>query len=57
MIKAELADKGRAFAARLAGQAARLAAARAEARLRARRDDPSRWRRANLLWPLFTRER
>jgi hypothetical protein len=57
MMKAELADKGRAFAARLAAQAARLAAERAEAGLRARRGDPSRWRRANLLWPLFTRER
>jgi hypothetical protein len=57
VIKAEVAEKGRAFAARLAEQAARLAAARAESRLRSRRGDPSRWRRASLLWPLFTKDR
>jgi hypothetical protein len=46
-----------AFAARLAAKAARLAEARGEAGLRARREDPSRWRRAGLLWPLFAKER
>jgi hypothetical protein len=57
VIKADIAEKGRAFAARLAEQATKLAVARAESRLRARRDDPSRWRRAGLLWPLFTKDR
>jgi hypothetical protein len=43
--------------ARLAGKAARLAEAHAETALRTRRDDPSRWRRAGLLWPLFAKDR
>jgi len=40
---------GARFVARLAAQAARLAEARAEARLHGVR----RWRVARLLWPLF----
>jgi hypothetical protein len=43
--------------ARLAARAARLAEARAETALRSRRDDPTRWRRAGLLWPLFAKDR
>jgi hypothetical protein len=42
---------------RLAAKAARIAEAHAEAALRARRDDPARWRRAGLLWPLFAKDR
>jgi hypothetical protein len=56
MIDARIAA-ARAFAARLAGKAATLAEARVETALRARRNDPSRWRRAALLWPLFANER
>ena len=43
--------------ARLTAKAATLARAAAENRLRAARSDPARWRRAALLWPLFTRNR
>jgi hypothetical protein len=57
VIKADIAQKGRAFASRLAEQATRLAVARAESLIRARRGDPTRWRRAGLLWPLFTKDR
>ena len=41
------------LAERLAKQAETLAAAHAEAALLARRRNPSRWRRADLVWPLF----
>lgn len=43
------------MAAKLAGKAALLSQAEAESRHLARRDAPRRWRRAVLLWPLFTR--
>ncbi|BBC71598.1 conserved hypothetical protein [Altererythrobacter sp. B11] len=43
------------FAARIAARARTLAAAHAEAALRARRADPARWRMARLLWPLPAR--
>ena len=56
MIRAK-ATAGAGFAARLAARAAKLTEACEEARLRARRDDPSRWRRAALLWPLFAKDR
>lgn len=56
MIEAKIAAAS-AFAARLADKAAQLAEARGETALRARREDPSRWRRAALLWPLFAKER
>jgi hypothetical protein len=45
------------FTARVAARAAAFAKARAESALRARRGDPSRWRMANLLWPLFLKDR
>lgn len=45
---------GPGMAERLAAKAARLAAAHAEAMLRARRADHGRWRKARLLWPLST---
>ena len=42
--------------ASLAGLVERAAAiARARAATLALRDDPARWRRAGLLWPLFTK--
>ena len=44
------------LAKRLAAKAARLAEAHGESRARARRGDPSRWWRADLVWPLFTKE-
>lgn len=37
----------------LTAKAALLATARIRSRLLARRNDDSRWRRANLVWPLF----
>jgi len=43
--------------ARLTAKAETLARAAAESRRRAARADPARWRRAALLWPLFTRNR
>ena len=42
-----------ALAAQITRHAVRLAEARAEQRLRARRKPGSPWRRAALLWPLF----
>jgi len=57
MIAAKLAGASGGLAARLADKAARLAEARGETLLRARRGDPSRWRRAALLWPLFAKDR
>ena len=44
-----------ALAQRLTERAALLTAARAEARIRARRRDGGQWHRAQLLWPLFGR--
>ena len=45
-----------ALAARLTAKAAALAIARTESAARERRGDPARWRKARLLWPLFTGE-
>ncbi|WP_164549677.1 hypothetical protein [Altericroceibacterium xinjiangense] len=44
------------FAARLAAKADKMAQARAVETLLARRSDPSRWRKAGLLWPLFAKD-
>jgi hypothetical protein len=52
------ADADTAFddlARRLAARAAALAAAHAQARHLAARRDESRWRRADLVWPLFAK--
>lgn len=54
MIRARPSQSPRAFVQGLARKAARLAQARAESRLLARREDSRRWRMARLLWPLFT---
>lgn len=54
MIRAGLARSQHGLARRLARKARALAQARAESRLLARRADPGRWRKARLLWPLFS---
>lgn len=41
--------------ARLIIQARRIGTASAASRTLVRRDAPRRWRRASLLWPLFTK--
>jgi hypothetical protein len=46
----------RGLALRLADRAGQLARVVIENRLRARRADPHRWRKAGLLWPLFTKD-
>ena len=43
-------------AAALARRAARIAAARAERRIRAATRDPWRWREPRLLWPDFVKD-
>lgn len=43
------------LAARLIDRARLLGEAEAERMALARRDDPRRWRKAALLWPLFTK--
>ena len=43
-------------AAGLARRAARIAAARAESRIRAATRDPWRWREPRLLWPDFAKD-
>ena len=55
MIGASIRPDFPGLAARLARQARLLAEARAESIALARRGDPARWRRAALLWPLFTK--
>ena len=55
MISAETRPDFAALAARLAAKAKALAHARLEEAALARRGDPARWRKAGLLWPLFTK--
>ena len=57
MIEAKLSESSRDFAIRLAARATLLAKAYGERLLREGRGDPTRWRRAALLWPLFTKDR
>lgn len=52
MIEAKAPGVG-ALASRLARKARVLGTAHAEARARAQRYDPLRWRMPRLLWPLF----
>ncbi len=56
MIEAEARPPLAALAARIARKAARLAEARVENGVRARRRDPGRWRSARLLWPTFAED-
>ena len=55
MIEIETRDKSGVFA-RLADKAAALGMARAETTRRRSAGDDTRWRRAQLLWPLFTKD-
>ena len=55
MIEAKVSADG-GFTAGLIQRARALAEAYGETLLRAHRDDPTRWRRAKLLWPLFTKD-
>lgn len=52
----EVSTRSETLAARLELKARLLAEAQAEMRHRERANDPVRWRRAALLWPLKTRE-
>lgn len=44
------------LAGRMIARAQALAEARAESAIARRRGDPARWRKAGLLWPLFTKD-
>lgn len=46
-------DKSQGLIARLSARASAIAKAHTAARLLRRRGDPSRWRRADLIWPTF----
>ena len=54
MIAAQVESPPERLARQLAARAAALAAAHAESSARKRHGDPARWRKAALLWPLFT---
>ena len=56
MIEAGIAASSAGAFKRVEERARQLAGAAAENRLRARLQDPWRWRRATLLWPLFTKD-
>lgn len=56
MIAAQPETRFEQLAARLAARARALAEARARRLALARRGDPARWRRAGLIWPLFTKD-
>lgn len=56
MIRARFASDVATLARSLASRASELAKARAEERLAETRADPWRWRKAHLLWPLFTKD-
>jgi hypothetical protein len=49
-------DAFEALLARLTQAARRIGETQAAERLLARRNDPNRWRRAALLWPLFAKD-
>jgi hypothetical protein len=55
MIVARLETRLESLAARLAHKAGALVQAQAEDARRSARADATRWRRAALLWPLFTK--
>jgi hypothetical protein len=56
LLEARSTPPAATFAARLADKARRLAEARAEERRLAEANDPWRWRKAPLLWPLFAKD-
>jgi hypothetical protein len=53
MIETDASPAFEALAGRLEQQAAALAEARAQASQLARTNDPARWRRPDLVWPIF----
>jgi hypothetical protein len=55
MITPDIGPAFAALTARLTAKAQALAEARAETKALARRSSPQRWRKARLLWPLFTK--
>ena len=55
VIEGNTTDAWGALEQRLTEQAAALAAAQAHRAALARRGDPQRWRRSDLLWPLFAK--
>ncbi len=55
MIDTRITPDPATLVRRLSEKAATLAEAKAEERLRKTRSDPWRWRKASLLWPLFTK--
>jgi hypothetical protein len=57
VIDAKVEPAQKPFAAALAAKAALLAQAYGENLIRARADDPTRWRLAHLVWPLFAKGR
>lgn len=56
MIAAKLSRSADGIASQLTRKAVALAEAAIASRRLARRADPSRWRSARLLWPLFTKD-
>ena len=57
MIDAKVEPAAKPLAAALAAKAALLAQAYGESLVRARANDPTRWRLARLVWPLFAKGR
>lgn len=55
MMSARMPGAGK-LVGRMIGQAQALAQTRAQAIVAQRRGDPARWRKAGLLWPLFTKD-
>lgn len=57
MIDAKVEPASKEFAVALAAKAALLVQAYGENLIRARASDPTRWRLARLVWPLFAKGR
>lgn len=55
MVQADATASFAALDRRLAERAEKIAAAHAEMRALTTRGDESRWRRADLVWPLFAK--
>ncbi|MXO91222.1 hypothetical protein GRI41_10335 [Altererythrobacter aquaemixtae] len=53
VISAQISKGALDVTRRLAARAKRIAIAHGENAIRSHRSDPSRWRKARLLWPLF----
>ncbi|MCB2078963.1 MAG: hypothetical protein KDE55_14855 [Novosphingobium sp.] len=55
MIEADAADALESLSSQLKARAAAIASAHREEIALRRRNDPNRWRRADILWPSFTK--